>query len=72
MRATYIVRPLERYGAELRRGAWRLIEEARVECNAIVKPFVVKAFQNAHKDICKRILDGLRPDIHTERVQGKD
>lgn len=55
--ASYVVRPLD--GAELRRGAWRLVEEVRVECNALVKPFVRKTCQEAHKNLCQRIVDGL-------------
>lgn len=33
--------------------AWELLETAKVECNALVKPFVQKNFITAHRDILK-------------------
>lgn len=65
VRVTYVVRPLERsgLGAELRRGAWRLVEESQVECSAFVKPFVIKTYQGAHTNISQRIVDGLGAEI---------
>lgn len=68
VRATYAVRPLDSYDAELRRGAWRLVEESQVECSAFVKPFVVKTFKDAHMGICQRIVDGLAAGSHAENL----
>lgn len=64
VRATYVVRPLDGYDGELRRGAWRLVEESQVECSALVKPFVVKTFKDAHGGICQRLVDGLVAGTH--------
>ena len=36
---------------------WELVEDARVECSSLVKPFVGKSFVRAHKTILKRIVD---------------
>jgi len=36
---------------------WELVEEARVECSTLVKPFVGKSFVSAHRTILKRIID---------------
>lgn len=67
MRTTYAVRPLGGDGAEeMRRGGWQLIEEAHVECNVLLKPFIAKSFDDAHTNMCQRILDGLRPEASEE------
>ncbi|KUI68907.1 hypothetical protein VM1G_03728 [Cytospora mali] len=46
-------------------GEWELVERAKVECSAIVKPFVVKSFEAAHRDLCRKVIDGLK--VQTSR-----
>ncbi|KAK7741723.1 hypothetical protein SLS53_004783 [Cytospora paraplurivora] len=41
-------------------GEWELVERARVECSAILKPFVVRSFEAAHRDLCRKVIDGLK------------
>lgn len=41
-------------------GEWELVERARVECNALLKPFVVRSFEVAHRDLCRRVVDDLK------------
>lgn len=41
-------------------GQWELVEHARVECNALLKPFVVRSFEVAHRDLCRKIIDDLK------------
>ncbi|ROV99486.1 hypothetical protein VMCG_06348 [Cytospora schulzeri] len=41
-------------------GEWELVEHARVECNALLKPFVVKSFEVAHRDLCRKVIDDLK------------
>ena len=38
-------------------GDWELVEQARVECSHLVKPFVIKNFESAHREICQRMID---------------
>lgn len=40
-------------GGDVAADAWELLETAKVECNALVKPFVQKSFVAAHRDILK-------------------
>lgn len=69
VRTTCTVRPLEGDGVEgLRRDGWQLIEEAYVECNVLLKPFIAKSFDGAHATLCQRILDDLRSEIQTKDV----
>ncbi|KAJ0115487.1 hypothetical protein N8I77_000846 [Diaporthe amygdali] len=49
-------------------GEWELVEYARVECNAIVKPFVVKSFEAAHRDLCQKVIDGLKRTTSKEHL----
>jgi len=37
--------------------AWEIVEDARVECSPLVKPFVGKSFASAHKEILRRVVD---------------
>lgn len=68
LRTTYTVRPLEgnRAGKVMRRGGWQLIEEAHVECNVLLKPFIAKSFHDAHENMCQRILADLRSEIQNK------
>lgn len=70
LRTTYTVRPLEGDGAEevMRGGGWQLVEEAYVECNVILKPFIAKNFDDAHATLCQRIMDDLRSGIQNKDV----
>lgn len=36
---------------------WDLVERSHVECNAFLKPFIVKSFEAAHRDLCGRVID---------------
>lgn len=36
---------------------WDLVERSHVECSAFLKPFIVRSFEVAHKDLCGRVLD---------------
>lgn len=49
-------------------GEWELVEYARVECSAIVKPFVVKSFETAHRDLCQRVIDELKRKTSKEHL----
>lgn len=40
-------------------GDWELVESARVECSPLLKPFVAKSFEGAHRDLCQRVIDEL-------------
>lgn len=40
-------------------GEWELVEDARVECGTMVKPFVGRSFVSAHKEILKRLVDAV-------------
>ncbi|KUI53792.1 hypothetical protein VP1G_01098 [Cytospora mali] len=46
-------------------GEWELVERAKVECSALVRPFVVKSFEAAHRDLCRKVIDGLK--VQTSR-----
>lgn len=47
-------------------GEWELVEHARVECNALLKPFVVKSFEVAHRDLCRKVIDELKRKASSE------
>lgn len=49
-------------------GEWELVEYARVECNAIVKPFVVRSFESAHRDLCQKVIDELKRKASQEHI----
>lgn len=49
-------------------GEWELVEYARVECNAIVKPFVVRSFEAAHRGLCQRVIDDLKRTTSKEHL----
>jgi hypothetical protein len=49
-------------------GEWELVEHARVECNAIVKPFVVRSFEAAHRDLCQKVIDELKRKTSKEHL----
>ncbi|KAG8166765.1 hypothetical protein KVR01_002454 [Diaporthe batatas] len=49
-------------------GEWELVEYARVECNAIVKPFVVRSFESAHRDLCQKFIDELKRKAGEEHI----
>lgn len=38
-------------------GEWDLVERSYVECNALLKPFVMKSFEAAHRDLCQKVVD---------------
>lgn len=38
-------------------GEWELVERSRVECGALLKPFVMKSFEAAHRDLCQKVLN---------------
>lgn len=47
-------------------GEWELVERAKVECSALVKPFVVRSFEAAHRDLCRKVIEGLKAQAGTE------
>ncbi|KAL1861524.1 hypothetical protein Daus18300_008787 [Diaporthe australafricana] len=49
-------------------GEWELVEHAKVECSAIVKPFVVRSFEAAHRDLCQKVIDGLKRTTSKEHI----
>lgn len=49
-------------------GEWELVEYAKVECNSIVKPFVVKSFEATHRDLCQRVIDELKRKTSKEHL----
>lgn len=49
-------------------GEWELVEYARVECNVIVKPFVVRSFEAAHRDLCQKVIDELKRKTSKEHL----
>lgn len=49
-------------------GEWELVEYARVECSAIVKPFVVRSFEAAHRDLCQKVIDELKRKTSKEHL----
>lgn len=38
---------------------WELVERSHVECGALLKPFVMKSFEAAHRDLCRKVLDNV-------------
>ncbi|KAF2834296.1 hypothetical protein M501DRAFT_944432 [Patellaria atrata CBS 101060] len=47
-------------GAEAAQGeieAWDIAEEVKVECGALVMPFVKRQMEGAHKDMCRKLCD---------------
>lgn len=38
---------------------WELVERSQVECGALLKPFVMKQFEAGHRDLCRKVLDGI-------------
>lgn len=40
-------------------GEWDLVERSHVECNALLKPFVMKSFEAAHRDLCQKVIDNI-------------
>lgn len=56
LRTTYTVRPVERDGVEqVGRGGWLLVEEADVECNVLLKPFIANSFHDAHTNVSENL-----------------
>ncbi|KKY30147.1 hypothetical protein UCDDA912_g09942 [Diaporthe ampelina] len=49
-------------------GEWELVEYARVECNAIVRPFVVRSFEASHRDLCQNVINGLKRKTAKEHL----
>lgn len=49
-------------------GEWELVEYARVECNAFVKPFVVRSFESAHRDLCQKVIEELKGKASQEQI----
>ncbi|POS75913.1 hypothetical protein DHEL01_v205699 [Diaporthe helianthi] len=49
-------------------GEWELVEHARVECNVIVKPFVIRSFESSHRDLCQKVIDELKRKAGEEHV----
>ncbi|KAF3767262.1 hypothetical protein M406DRAFT_234181, partial [Cryphonectria parasitica EP155] len=39
--------------------AWELVERSHVECSAVLKPFIMKSFEAAHRDLCQKVLDNI-------------
>lgn len=37
-------------------GGWELVERSHVECNALLKPFVMKSFEAGHRDLCGKVI----------------
>lgn len=38
---------------------WELVERSHVECSAVLKPFIMKSFEAAHRDLCQKVLDNI-------------
>lgn len=38
---------------------WELVEEAKVECSPLVKPFVTKSFEAGHREILRKVIEGV-------------
>ncbi|PSS05206.1 hypothetical protein BD289DRAFT_449071 [Coniella lustricola] len=44
---------------EQQQDQWDLVETSHVECSAVLKPFVMKSFEAAHRDLCQKVLDNI-------------
>lgn len=45
--------------APARGGGWELVERSHVECNALLKPFVMKSFEAGHRDLCGKLINNI-------------
>lgn len=60
VRSVYEVCPREASAGDSQQergvAGWDLVERSHVECNALLRPFIVKSFEAAHRDLCGRVI----------------
>ncbi|CAK7245412.1 MAG: hypothetical protein STHCBS139747_006993 [Sporothrix thermara] len=47
---------------------YEIVEEARVECGSLVKPFVGRSFREAHIEILRQVVEGVLSEIEREKM----
>ncbi|CAK7217184.1 hypothetical protein SCUCBS95973_003056 [Sporothrix curviconia] len=47
---------------------YEIVEEARVECGSLVKPFVGRSFKEAHVEILRQVVEGVLSEMEGEKM----